>query len=191
MRLRFALLFVAGCQLVLPIKETDDAGEGSDSSTDADASDASDGGSPDGRVQDNTTVFCGPTLECSTSNPSIGCCLTYSDSGSPPANFIYDCLTKQECAEAGPPFTAQLIQCDEPSDCNAGQVCCWPSTATPRVTYCFPQDAGNCYVELCNPNDAVPCTNHPGYNCAPTRDGWPTSTPSLGYFACRNPSLGP
>ena len=176
MRLRFVLVLLSGCQLVLPIKETDDASVDADT----DASDAS----TEGRVQDNTTVFCGPSLECSTSNPTVGCCLTFSDSGSPPENFGYACLTGAQCAEAGPPFVAQLIQCDEPSDCNPGHVCCWPSTTTPRITYCFPQDAGNCFAELCNPNDPVPCINHPGFTCKPTQPGFPTKTPALGYFVC-------
>lgn len=171
-------MLVSGCQLVLPIRELDDASGG-----DAIASDASDASS-EGRAQDDTTIFCGPTLTCGTSDPSIGCCVTYADSGSPPENFIYSCLTKNECADAGPPYAGQIIQCDEPADCNPGHVCCWPSTATPRVTYCFPQDAGNCFAELCNPNDAVPCTNHPGYQCKPTQQGFPSSLPPLGYFVC-------
>jgi hypothetical protein len=176
-RLRFTLLLVvAGCELALPIHESVDGG--------VDA-----GG--DGREQTSDTVFCGPTLACSISNPQNGCCVTFADSGSPPQNFIYSCLTKDQCAEAGSPYGAQILQCDEPSDCNAGQVCCWPSTNTPRISYCFAQDAGNCFTEMCNPNDAVPCRNHPTFNCAPTRPGWPDQNPPLGYTACRNPNLGP
>src|SRR5439155_3346652 len=137
--LRLAPFVMMGCELVLPIHETVDAG--------LDASDAA-----SERQQTSDTVFCGPSLSCSLSNPQNGCCVTFADSGSPPENFIYSCLTKDQCGEAGPPFIAQIIQCDEPSDCAQNQICCWPSTPTPRISYCFPQDAGNCTTELCNPN---------------------------------------
>jgi hypothetical protein len=174
--------------------EADGPGEGVDATLDGALGDASpehvgDVGSADardgaqsGRVQDDTTLFCGPTLACGRADPTLGCCVTFSDSGTPPSNYVYACLRKDPCVDAGGP--ASSIACDDGTDCpNPSNVCCWPSTLVPRTTYCFPADAGNCFTELCNPDAPVPCINHRGYACVPSGPPYIPLAP-LGYHIC-------
>ncbi len=174
-------LWTCGCELLLPIVQ--DEG-GADASVDVAAEvGANDAGVPEGRAQDNTTLFCGPNLECSRSNPSTGCCVSTGDSGGPPDSYIFTCEDKTLCtSEAGSP---PLILCDQNEDCPAAQVCCMGSTVYPLHTFCFQADAGNCFVELCDPSDQPPCVNHVGYTCVPSGSGVPAGkTTPLGYFIC-------
>ena len=155
-----------------------DAADAEAGARDAPATDAR----VEARVNSNSSVWCGPSLECSLANPAIGCCVTFRDSGTPPANYGYACLTSTECVEAGGPATE--IKCDNGKDCpNPSNICCWPSTSVPRVTYCFLPDASNCTWELCDPNAAVPCINHPGYACVPSGPPYYPLAP-LGYYFC-------
>ena len=150
MRLHLALVLLSGCQLVLPIHEND-----------ASSSDAS---------LTVGSVLCG-SASCPTTGNSNGpgCCTIQDlDAGA----IDYACEpTKEACSEAGGP--SSLIICDEPNDCSqsGAYVCCLVSGNPPATSYCFKNDAGNCYTELCNPDDAVPCKNHPGTTCMPLTPG--------------------
>jgi hypothetical protein len=162
-----------------------------DSATDGVAPDGGDSGdNVDGaRVQDDTTIFCGPSLACSRADPNNGCCVSFGDAGVPPESYVYACEDLSACSkpDAG---SAPFIACDQGSDCpGVAEVCCWPSSTYPVHTYCFKSDAGNCFTELCDPNDAVPCVNHPGDKCVATGPGVPsaTATTPLGYFVCVPP----
>ncbi|HEY1955368.1 MAG TPA: hypothetical protein VGH28_07140 [Polyangiaceae bacterium] len=180
---------LSACQLVLPIYETDDAGVDatSDAAVDAPDDDA-------GRVQDNQTVFCGPSLECSRSNLSIACCVLFNaDSGLPPENYRYECVDNATCAaDQGKDSGAAMITCDDGTDCpNPADVCCWASTLQPRVTYCFPPSSTNCIYEVCNPDAATPCIDvkHIGWKCVPSGTVDPFEAP-LGYHVCVPPDAG-
>lgn len=160
-------------------------------SGDASSRDGASGDAGDARVQDNSTIFCGPSLACSHADPGNGCCVTSGDAGAPPESYVYTCEALASCpskSDAGgaPPF----IACDQGSDCpGVSQVCCWPSNVYPTHTYCFKADASNCFTELCDPNDAVPCVNHPGNICVPSGPGvpLPSETTPPGYFVCVPP----
>jgi hypothetical protein len=130
------------------------------------------------------SVACGPSLECSLATPGNGCCITFTDSGVAPDNYDYTCTDHKDCIEAG---GGGLITCDNGKECpNPSDVCCWPSNPVPRVTYCFSADASNCENELCNPDAAEPCRNHPTFVCVPTPDSrLPLSSP--GYHLCVPP----
>jgi len=196
-------LSVAACALVTDLSELKgDASAPSDGAVDAgevdappmiDATeedalvggDAGDAG--DARIQDNTTIFCGPALACSHADPNNGCCVSTADSGAPPESYVYTCEDKTLCTDdAG---QSPFIACDQGSDCpGTDQVCCWPNALDPIHTFCFASDAGNCSIELCDPNDAIPCVNHPGFDCVPTGLNVPSGkTTPLGYFACVAP----
>lgn len=175
------------CQLVLPIREAPDGGADAEADVAVDAAD-------EGRVQDDTTVFCGPDLSCSRSNPQIACCVLFSDSGLPPANYRYECVNNATCAadEGLDGGNAPMITCDDGTDCpNPTDVCCLPSAPQPRVTYCFAPSATNCAYELCNPDAATPCNDvkHIGYVCVPTGSVVPYEAP-LGYHVCVPPDGG-
>ena len=167
--------------------------DGSPSDATSDGPPSGDGGdSGDGaRIQDNSTIFCGPSLACSHANPDDGCCVSSGEAGAPPESYVYTCELQSACLsqfDAG--GAVPFIGCDQGSDCpGVSQVCCWPSTVYPLHTYCFKADAGNCYTELCDPNDAVPCVNHPGDICVPTGPGVPVAseTTPRGYFVCVPP----
>ncbi len=162
-----------------------------DSATDGAAPEGGDAGSNvDGaRVQDDTAIFCGPSLSCSRGDPNNGCCVSFGEAGVPPESYVFTCEDLVACPKPDSGNT-QFIACDQGSDCpGVAQVCCWPSTTYPLHTYCFKADAGNCFTELCDPNDAVPCVNHPGDVCIATGAGVPSigATTPLGYFVCVPP----
>jgi hypothetical protein len=203
--LALALVTAAlGCSLLVSLDglsglPASEAGAGGDTALDArdasamdatagqDAEEDAQDGADDASAQDtgggNSSVICGPSLSCSLSTPGNGCCVTFSDSGVAPENYGYSCSDRANCTEAG--GGGGIIACDHGAECpNHSDICCWPGAPVPRTTFCFAADASNCSTELCDPDAAMPCVNHPTYSCQPTGPASPLPLAPLGYFIC-------
>ncbi len=125
-----------------------------DSSADA-KSDASDAGS--------VRVWCGTVNGQSTycSSPNI-CCATYLG-----VSHTYGCSTSAACILP----TQVVLECDSPSDCGSGKVCCLKATRASCASDC---QGGQ---EMCDPNSF---SSQCQYNASCNE-----STVLEGFFVCK------